>query len=431
MTQPYKQSTGTTIELLTLRWAKACLCIAMMLTPTIVVSADSDNHAAYFAIRLGGGWYTDDESLPGIRLENPSQFPFPHFAFGKNINDHWGVELDIDYIETNVQVLGLTGPGSSPRLGEYATWNVLGQVRYRYAMYKGRFVPYLIGGLGVGIGEFNDRNRNFESFAFDGPLETTFIGAFGGGIEYYVTPNMAIDIEAKYVGGFETDVKLNGVKQDMNLEHILLSGGLRIYFTDEHPAFAAPVGAPKDSSERPAYIVLRTGGSLFLNADKAAPTINIADDVVLLDWSAAVGYNISRNWGVELAAEMYETTLSSPGFGNVAEYSVWNILGLIRWRYPMMADRFVPYLIGGGGVAYSNVNDPRKPYTQFPINVNTESGAVFSAGGGGDYFFAENVSMNVELRYVDSFNTKVDVGADSFKLDDSVLFLGAGLRIHF
>lgn len=392
--------------------------------------AETDNHAAYFAIRIGGGWYTDDNSVDDIRLENPSQFPFPHFAFGKNISDHWGIELNVDYIETNLEALGLTGPGSSPRIGEYATWNVMAQARYRYPMNDGRFVPYMVGGIGIGIGEFNDRNRNFESFPFDGPLETSFIGAIGAGAEYYIAPNLALDIEAKYVGGFETDVRVNGVEQGLSVEQIVLSGGLRLFFTDTHPAWSEPLSAPKDRTARRPYIVIRTGGAVNLNPDKVS-SMRIDDDIVLLDWSAAVGYNLNRNWGIEFTAEMYENTLTSPGFGSVAEYSIWNVLGMVRWRYPMMADRLVPYLIGGGGIAYSNVNDPRKSYAQFPINVNTDSGAVGSFGGGADYFIAENVALNLELRYVSSFHTKVEVAGERFKMDDSVLLIEAGLRVYF
>lgn len=390
-------------------------------------AADSDKVRPYFALRLGGGHFSNPDSVPGIELENPSQWPFQHFAFGANLNRYWGMELDVDYIETDVNALGLNGSASESNIGEYAIWHVLGQVRLRYPLLDDRLVPYLVAGAGLGIGEFNDREREFD-FPFGAALETSLIGAVGMGLEYFVARNLALGVELKHIVGFENDVVVSGENKDLDLENTLLSAGIRLFF-DGLGGATEQVPRAADSDRWRAYVVLRTGGAFFTHTGSPA-ALEILDNTVL-DWSGAVGVNLSKHWGIELTGEQYETNLGAAGFGEVAEYSLWNVLIQLRWRYPLLDDRFVPYAIAGAGMGWTNVNNPGHPETTFPIDKITSNGPVGSFGAGVDYFLAENVALNLEARYTVPFASDAILGERTVTIENNAVLLEFGLRIYF
>ncbi|MGH8509024.1 MAG: outer membrane beta-barrel protein [Gammaproteobacteria bacterium] len=402
--------------------------VAALLCLAAAVRADPfESLRPYFQFGVDGAHYTNPDAVREIELENPSQYPFPHFAFGVDIGRYWGAELAVDYVETNVNARDLTAPGSSDRIGEYATWNVLAQGRWRYPLLNDRLVPYVVAGLGIGIGEFNDRSRAFHDFPFSG-ADTSFIGALGGGIEYFIASNLALGIELKHVFGFETDVSLNGQGTSLDLEQTLISAGGRLFFDKAGPG--DPGGPAADSDRRRGYVVIRTGGTYFTDAD-AVPELEIGKSVVLLDFGAVIGMNLSRQWGMELAAELYETTLEAPGFGRVTEYSLWNVQGLVRWRYPLRNDRVVPYLVAGAGWGWTNVNGPNYPRSVFPIDTTNDNGFVASFGAGVDYFIAQNASVGLEARYIEPFDARARIGDQSFELDNSALVFAVGLRLYF
>jgi opacity protein-like surface antigen len=180
------------------------------------------------------------------------------------------------------------------------------------------------------------------------------------------------------------------------------------------------------------YLTLRTGGAFWGDTSTSSPAVKLTTPS-LIDWGATVGVNIGEHWGVEIAGEQYETTISTTqlGLGEVAEYAYWNVLALGRYRFPLMESRLVPYAIGGVGWAWTNVNDPRIPGTVLTVPTRTDSGFVGTFGGGVDYFIARNISLNGELRYVWPFETTAQIGNAQTTFNNEALQLQVGLRLYF
>lgn len=398
--------------------------VALLVVVCTAGAEDSDELRPYFSIRAGGAWFASPGIGGGVSLKNPSQWPFPNFGFGVNLNKHWGVELAVDYVETNLKNV----PGGM----EYAMWDILFQGRYRYPVLDDRLVPYVVGGVGLGIGEGNDFQINPASpLRFSATQDTTFIGSLGVGLEYFVAPNITVDVQAKHVFGFSTDAMLNGMPASIDADHTLVSAGFRVFFDDASDP-SSPVYPAADNDYYKWYLSLRTGGAFWGDTSTSSPAVMLTTPS-LIDWGATVGVNIGEHWGFEVAGEQYETTISTTqlGLGEVAEYAYWNVLGLGRYRFPLKESRLVPYAVGGLGWAWTNVNDPRIPATVLAIPTRTDSGFVGTFGGGVDYFVARNISLNGELRYVWPFDTTARIGNALTTFDNQALQLQVGLRLYF
>ena len=382
---------------------------------------DRDGYRPYFTLRFGGGGYTNPDSIPGIELENPGQYPVPQFAFGANFDKHWGAELMVNYTETNV-----AAPGITPRLGEYATWMVMPQVRFRYPMYNDMIVPYIVAGAGIGIGGFNDRNVAGPTPNFSGGQDTSFIGGIGAGIDYFFNRNTAITIEAKQILGFETDVVVDGQPFQLDSSQLVIQGGLRIFFDTLAAADGAPP-KPKDRSGFRPYVAFRTGGAFFTNPD-ALSSLEITNPTKS-ELGGSVGVNFDKHWGAEISGDYWETTLEAPGIGKVSEYALWDITAQARYRYPLMNDRLVPYALAGGGIGFTEVNDRAVPTSTFDFGGDTDITFIGVAGGGIEYFVEENVAVGFEARYLFGFDSKVNIGTQSATLDNNTILFQVGLRI--
>ena len=77
-------------------------------------------------------------------------------------------------------------------------------------------------------------------------------------------------------------------------------------------------------------------------------------------WGLGAGVNLSRHWGVELALDNWDDRLRDPVVGTVGEIGVGSFTAQVRYRYPLMHDRVVPYAVAGIGGAMYRFND-RKP----------------------------------------------------------------------
>ena len=56
------------------------------------------------------------------------------------------------------------------------------------------------------------------------------IGAVGAGFQYFVANNIAVGIETKYVISRDQDVRVNGRQQSLDLDTLLTTGGIRLFF---------------------------------------------------------------------------------------------------------------------------------------------------------------------------------------------------------
>ena len=118
-----------------------------------------------------------------------------------------------------------------------------------------------------------------------------------------------------------------------------------------------------------------------------------------VDWDlgGSVGYNINRNWGVELQALGIDPDLNSSSHGTIREFSVFNIVPAARYRWHWMNDRLVPYVTGGVGLSFSDIHDQADRFATASTSSTT---VVGSLSAGIDYFLSQNIAFGVENRWM-------------------------------
>ena len=185
----------------------------------------------YLGLQLGLAILTDDDSMPGVELDpEPAALgPANYFiggVLGADIGRHLGVELMAGGYEVRVHA---PERGS---VGEEAIYAIIPQLRLRYPLLEGRLVPYVIGGVGAGYIEFNDRKpqgRGFEIAATNWGVAATA----GAGVEYLVASNIAAGVEARYLTSRGHTITIgDGRSRDANVDAVLFTVGLRIYLFD-------------------------------------------------------------------------------------------------------------------------------------------------------------------------------------------------------
>ncbi len=145
-------------------------------------------------------------------------------------------------------------------------------------------------------------------------------------------------------------------------------------------------------------------------------------------WSLGVGANFNRYLGAELAFDYFLKDWGKPE--TVGEASSFHLVPELRLRYPLLKDRLVPYLIGGIGPSWIQGKDASS--SAFDKNLKLE-GYTFSvaAGGGVEFFIDDNVSFDLQGRYlwVNSIDGTVDGQAQSVDLSSALFTFG--LRVYF
>lgn len=406
-------------------WAARIVAASFMViwaSPTF--AADADAIRPYFYLGAGGTYFSDADQGAGLELENPSQFPFPQLGLGVNLNRYWGVELTVNYVEAGVEL-----PSGGGHLGEYSLWTFIPQLRLRYPLLNDRLVPYAIAGAGLGLGEFNDRNPLNAGIQFGGSRDTSFVAAAGLGFEYFVAPNIALGVEAKHIFGFKTDISFGGQAREFDLDNTLVSAGMRLFLDGETASDTTRRPLPADSDRLRGYVLFHTGGAFFSDPD--GPSGLERTNPVKIDFGAGAGVNFNKHWGAELAWDFLEPTLSVPGIGEVAELTLWTVLAQLRYRYPVFNDRLVPYLLVGVGVGVSQLNDRRVLSTVFPLSGDDGVSPIGSAGGGIEYFLAENIALGIEARYLFGYDQDVEIGGISGRLKNDMVLLAVSLRVLF
>lgn len=386
---------------------------------------DGDAFRPYMHFRVGQAFLTRPGAAGDLTLDSPSDEPPLGLSVGADINRYVGAELAVDYYETPLKTAGGAG-----RVGEIGMWTILGQARFRYPLWDGRFVPYALVGAGVGLSEFNDRNPLNADLAVNGGLETSLVGVGGLGAEYFVLDNVAIGAEARYIAPFGGKVTRAGTGRDLDLDTVLVTAGMRVYLDalgDRSVAEPAVRGA-KDSDALRGYLGLRGGAALFTN--QGGGGIGVADRAGL-SGGVVVGTNLNRYLGFELASEYSEISIERAGVGDAGEFSLWTALAQARLRYPMMEDRLVPYVLAGAGLGFSEFNDRSTPVATSGVTGTTRTTVVGTAGLGVEYFLAGNLAVGVEAKHVFGFNGKVGVDGAGRSVPLDFVSVSAGLRIFF
>jgi opacity protein-like surface antigen len=202
--------------------AIALLLLGLLLVAPPADAQDTDDVRGYLNVRLGITAASDTDIGGGLGATPNEQVL--GVSLGVNFNRHLSLELAGDGWERNMRF-------ERRSIGEFAMYAVMPTLRARYPVLDGRLTPYALAGLGVGYTEFNDRKQ--PGFGVDvGGTSWGVVGALGAGLEYFVANNIAIGIEAKYVIARDQHVRLNGRQQSLDLDTLLATGGIRLFFPE-------------------------------------------------------------------------------------------------------------------------------------------------------------------------------------------------------
>ena len=346
------------------------------------------------------GWAEDSDRLRyylHLRGQdtNPATDVHDHWgvSLGANLGRYWGVELSADTYERFIRFGGRT-------VGEYGVGAIVPQLRLRWPLFDDRLVPYFVAGVGVGLAEFNDRKPPAYGIPIKGKESVFPVATVGGGLEYYFADNLALGLEVKYVAASDRTLNINGTRQEQAVDGVLTTLGLRMLFPELRPP--PPPGAG-DVVPLRLYVGLRYGGGFTekdaFSGGEVHPEPAAWFSSITQFFGGAIGLDIGRYLGVEMAAEGFEARLDISGFGNTSELGVGYFIPHARFRYPIADGRLVPYVLGGVGLSTVKTNDTKSPGKT--VDVDVESYGIGAAlGAGVEYFVASNIAAGLEARYL-------------------------------
>lgn len=192
--------------------------------PPMPSKTAGDRPRFYLAVRTGTSIPTHRSISPQGSMSGVQGLHFASGSFGVNIGRYWGLELAVDSIEQNIHI------APYGRIGEYTHTSIVPQIRVMYPLYDDRLVPYAVGGVGVGIAEFGDQTPEAASATTGHSQSTSVVGTAGAGLDYFVVNNVALNFETKYRIFQSATLEVNGVPHTINLNGVLISAGLRIFF---------------------------------------------------------------------------------------------------------------------------------------------------------------------------------------------------------
>src|SRR5688572_9352013 len=351
----------TAISLMTTRSRVLAIFCMMMFSLAATVATghaqDSDLLRFYGSFRVGYALLINSEPASNVEAERSPQIT--GLSFGVNFNRYFGAELAVDAFETDLSIRGLG------KIGEYGTMSLIPQARVRYPLFDGTLTPYVVGGIGIGNNDFNDRKQRGIGRRIHAS-GTTVVGAFGAGVEYFISRNIAVGVEARYLVSRDQEIEIDGRSRKANLDTVLTAASLRLLFP-EVPGSTAPVPAAVDyRTTGRFYAGLRLGGGVVIDEDIApgveGGSVNAAiGGVFNLSYGGFLGMDVTRLLGVEFAIEGYDFEVSVPGVGSVGEYAIYTYIPQLRFRYPVFGGRVTPYLVTGVGVSFGEFKD-RKPH---------------------------------------------------------------------
>jgi opacity protein-like surface antigen len=389
----------------------------------------------YIGIRAGQQFFLDSGLAPGVEVDRRFRDVAGSGLIGLNIGRYLGLEVAAEFYENDVEASGFG------KIGEFTVWTVMPQVRLRYPMSEDRLAPYLFGGVGWGISEFSDATAAGSDPAAPrvGGSETNTVYALGGGLDYFIADNIALNAELKYVS-HEADIEVGSQDVKADLDSLLLLAGLRLFFPGPPREVTGPRARLRaaDGWRTRTYFDIRIGYPYTLDED-VTTGFKLARDRVEQVIGASIGLDLHRHFGVELAVDHYERALlATPALGTVAgdtkigEYDVWSIIAQGRVRYPLLDDILVPYLLAGLGVAHSEVNDRvvLDSSTTVPRFSVERTSFIASVGAGVEYFVADNMAVGAQARYL-YHRPDADIRGNRRSLDADVLLLTASLRLYF
>ncbi|MBM3486935.1 MAG: porin family protein [Alphaproteobacteria bacterium] len=400
--------------------------VTAVLGAPVAAAAQDAAIRPYFHLHFGRAWYTDTNVAPGVGLKSPTDEQVTGGALGFDYGRFLSLEAVVDFVETQLQ----SKPGTG-KIAEYAAWTAMAQARLRYPLMNDRLVPYFLLGVGWGSGELNDRNVLHTGARVDGSLSSSFVGAVGGGIEYFLTNHIAFGIEGKHLFAFEPEIAVNRQPVDISLDSYYLTGGFWVYFDRAGGLMSAPAStAARADRDRGRWYVGLRGGTMVLPDNKSLPGVELLSPTDFA-FGASIGYNINRHWGVEFAGEYSETNIEEGSLGVTAEYSFWTLLALLRYRYPVLDGRLVPYVLAGAGIGQGEFSDRTVPAGLSSLAGERDTKFVGSFGLGTDWFVSDKVALTAELKHTRPLKTDATVNGRDGSVKINPISLMIGVRVFW
>ena len=365
---------------------------------------DKDGYRPYFQFRSGEfntAWDVHD---------------YWGLSIGANLDRHWGVELAGDVYERYLDE------------GELSVNTLMPQVRFRYPLHGGRWVPYAIAGGGAVFLQFNDKKGDGIGHNID--MEDWSPGLVGGGgIECFVGKNWTFNLEAKYQWIDSMDKTVDHQTSQYDASSFLATIGFRM-FLDQ---YQHDIGFDKDSGDRFSRLHLGVsyGGAIltstrFSSSIKLQPEASAYGNTLNQFASLSIGWDFSPNWGVEMVLGGQEHRLQHETLGNLGEYATASLLPLLHWRYPWGEGRWMHHLYGGVGGTHGEFNDGKK-------NAVVDGDGFYPAAAAGtrlEYFLSNNISLNADAWWNYTWNHVIEVNDQRNTGDISTVQFLLGFRLY-
>jgi opacity protein-like surface antigen len=382
---------------------------------------DTDQLRLYFEPRSGIAFQLKNEAARGIEVSSGQQLN--GFTLGVNLNRYFGLEVAGDAFQTDLIV-----PGRG-KIGEYGMFSLIPQARVRYPLLDNRLTPYVVGGVGMQLADFNDRKPNGAGARVDAH-GTSLAAAFGVGADYFVADNIAVSLESRYLLSRGQDIRIDDRGGRANLDALLTTIGLRLLFPEGPDAprnYQPPMYRP--------FFAVRLGGQVFLHEDvghglEIKPEEAAIGGVFDQYFHVAGGVDIGRYWGLALVGEGFKGTLRLSGTGNLGKLSLYIVMPEVRARYPLLDDRLVPYALAGLGVSYAEVHDIKPPGVPLKPKANNYSPAA-ALGVGVDYFLVRNIAVGVESKYIIVRDHDITARGETSGVNLDSFVTSIGLRVYF
>jgi len=189
----------------------------------------------YFGAGWGGAVLTDSDWVPGVSLSHEVSSlgtvgQSVELALGFNFARHFGFEFAVDYWEGNINLDNVAGVSGG--VGEYAVYAAIPNLRFRWPMQEGRFVPYLLAGAGATYSEVNDRFDNGSGVTVNSKGFAPACSV-GGGVEYFFNRNVSLFGQTKWIYSWDRKVDVNNTGDqtgDNSWLHFQI--GFRLYLLD-------------------------------------------------------------------------------------------------------------------------------------------------------------------------------------------------------
>jgi opacity protein-like surface antigen len=159
-----------------------------------------DSGRFYLFLHTGHDYWLDEDFTSTVEFDTPDGFNLVlGGGFGYNFNRYLGLEFIAGGVEPDLR------EDTRGKINELSLIRMMPAVRLRYPMGEdGRLVPFLLGGVGYAIADINDSGNARLKLDND---ETSIAGLAGFGIEYFVTPNVAIGTAFHYYVHPDTDTR--------------------------------------------------------------------------------------------------------------------------------------------------------------------------------------------------------------------------------